>query len=72
MGMLWKEGVVASSEVLLHTLRGGTERNHEKLLVLSMSRKKTKPEVFHLRSSRTGYSNVTFSHCVLSAHTACC
>jgi len=72
MEMMRKEWVLASSEVLPQTLRGGTERNHEKLIVLSMSGKRTKPEVFHLRSIRTGYSNVTFHHCVMSTHTAGC
>ena len=70
MEMIFEEGIVGSSEILPHTLRGGTEINHEKLLVLSMSGKRAKPEVFHLRSSRTGYvqslCNV-YTHCLLLA-----
>ena len=42
--MKWKEGFMAASELLRHTLRAATERNHEKLSVLSMCRKRTKLE----------------------------
>ena len=62
---------MASSEVLPRTLRGGTERNHEKPLVLSMFGKRTEPEAFHLRSSRTDWLLERYVLSVCNGYTHC-